>query len=89
MLSLTWFVVRLVLVLGVGEGESWVLPAGEARAAAGLDVVAGPQLDDLLRWDRALWVGVRIGAGAQRVATLQEADVWAVRVLMRARFTNA
>lgn len=75
----TWFVVRLVFILRVGEGEGWVLSAGHSWAAAGLyPSPFSPQLDGSLGGQRPLRVRVGIGACAERVAPLEEAEVGAV-----------
>lgn len=67
--------------------------AGHSRAAAGLDpALSGPQLDGSLRGQWALGVRVGVGAGAQGVAPLEEAEVGAVgdgsRVRGRSRLTH-
>lgn len=66
---------------------------GHSGAAAGLDPpLSGPQLDGSLRGQRALGVRVGVGAGAQGVTPLEEAEVGAVgdgsRVWSRSRLTH-
>lgn len=75
----TWLVIRLVVILRVGEGEGRVLVAGHSWAAAGLyPPSSGPQLDGSLWRQWALWIWVCIGAGAEGVAPLEESQVGAV-----------
>lgn len=64
-----------VLVLGVGQREVGVGPAGQARAAARLGVAAAPQPHGVLRGHDAVRLGVGVRAHADRVVAVRHPHV--------------
>lgn len=85
-LTLTWLIVRLVVVFWIGEGKSRVLVTGHSWAAAGLyPSLSAPQLDGSLWRERPLWVRVSVGACAEGIPPLEEAQVRTVGNSSRVR----
>lgn len=64
-----------VLVLGVGQGEVGVGPAGEAGAAARLGVAAAPEPHGVLRGHDAVRLRVGVRAHADRVVAVRHSHL--------------